>query len=54
MDGRGDEAIGGRNEAGAGDASSTARRLAAPTPLSQKRYKKIGTAIINPLSIVNC
>ena len=54
MDGRGDEAIVGRDEAGAGDASSMVRRSAAPTPLSQKRYKKIGTAIINPLSIVNC
>jgi hypothetical protein len=43
----------GGDEAGAGDASSTARRPAAPIPLSQKRYKKIGAAI-NPLSIANC
>jgi len=53
MDGRGDEAIGGRDEARASDASSTARKLATPTPLSQKRYKKIGAAL-NPLSIANC
>jgi hypothetical protein len=31
----------GRDEARDGDASSTVRRLAAPTPLSQKRYKKL-------------
>jgi len=46
---------GGGDEAGAGDASNpvTARRPAAPTPLSKKRYKKLGT-VMDPLSIANC
>jgi hypothetical protein len=46
MEGGGDEAIEGRDETGAGDVSSMARRPAAPNPtsLGQKRYKKLGTA----------
>jgi hypothetical protein len=53
MDGGGDEAIAGTDEAGAGDASSTTRRPAVPTPLNQKRYKKLGIAINPyPLQIV--
>ena len=55
MDGGGDEAIGGRDETEAGDTSNTAtaRRPTAPTPLSKKRYKKLGT-VMDPLSIANC
>lgn len=45
--GGGGEAVGRRNEAGAGDRTNRgmASWPAAPTPLSQKRYKKLGTAI---------
>ena len=53
MDGRGDEAIGGRDEGEPAMRLAWQRRSAAPTPLSQKRYKKIGAAL-NPLSIANC
>jgi hypothetical protein len=47
MDGGGDKVVGRRNEAGAGDRSNRgmASRPPASTPLSQKRYKKLGIAI---------